>query len=119
MTSPTAALLPITEQDFQGQIIELAHLRGYRVAHFRPAMTARGWRTPISADGAGFPDLVLARPARTPDKGRLICVEVKGRRAPLSEAQQHWNTVLTLAGAEAYIWRVGEITIEQIAEVLR
>jgi hypothetical protein len=46
------------EQSFQSVVIEVARLTGWRVAHFRAARTAHGWRTPVTADGAGWPDLV-------------------------------------------------------------
>src|SRR4051794_27414866 len=49
------------EAVFQDQVIEIAHIYRWRVAHFRPAQTSRGWRTPVAADGMGFPDLVLIR----------------------------------------------------------
>lgn len=44
-----------TEIQWQAQVIELAHILGWTVAHFRPALTKHGWRTPVQADGAGFP----------------------------------------------------------------
>ena len=59
------------EDDWQRQVVDLARLRGWRVAHFRPARTERGWRTPVEADGAGFPDLLLVRGAQ------LLAVELK------------------------------------------
>src|SRR5205823_4705076 len=63
VTGPEAAL--------QTQVIQLGHLYRWRIAHFRPALTAQGWRTPVEADGAGFPDLVLTR---SPE---LIIAELK------------------------------------------
>lgn len=65
----TAAPLT-TEAMFQIEIIELARILGWRVAHFRPAQTRHGWRTPVAADGKGFPDLVLVRE-------RVIYAELK------------------------------------------
>ena len=62
--------MKISEADFTRQLIDLAHLTGWRVAHFRPAQTARGWRTPMSGD-IGYPDLTLAK------GGRLIVAELK------------------------------------------
>jgi hypothetical protein len=56
-----AGLPPPTEREFQRQVIDLARLLGWRCAHFRPGRTARGWRTPVQADGAGFPDLQPVR----------------------------------------------------------
>ena len=66
----------MTEAQFQSAIVELARLLGYRVAHFRAAKTAHGWRTPVAADGAGWPDLTLAKP------GRLLFVECKSAARP-------------------------------------
>jgi hypothetical protein len=47
----------MTEADYMRAIIDLDCLLGYRVAHFRPAKTDHGWRTAVSANGAGWPDL--------------------------------------------------------------
>jgi len=90
--------LPITEAQYQDQIVDLAHALGWTVAHFRAARTAAGWRTPVSADGAGFVDLVLARE-------RIVFVELKSERGPLSQAQRVWLIKLRAAGAEVYVWR--------------
>ena len=49
----------VSEKDLQRGIIDLACALGYRVAHFRPVQTSTAWRTPVAADGAGWPDLVL------------------------------------------------------------
>lgn len=81
---------PRPEQAFQQQVIDLAHIYGWRVAHFRAAMTARGWRTPVEADGAGFPDLVLVRPPE------VIFAELKAARGTLTPAQREWIAALTL-----------------------
>jgi VRR-NUC domain len=78
----------VTEADLQRAVIETAHALGWLVAHFRPAQTARGWRTPVEAEGAGFPDLVLVR------RARLIFAELKGERGRLSEPQRGWLTEL-------------------------
>ena len=55
----------LTEAAFLRQIRELAALLGFHGAHFRPALTARGWRTPVQGSiGAGFVDVVLVSAAR-------------------------------------------------------
>lgn len=94
-----------TERDFQRTVIEAAHLFGWRVAHFRAARTAHGWRTAVAADGAGFPDLVLARGARGDRPGRILFVELKRTRAhELGADQQAWADTLIAAGGEALRW---------------
>ncbi len=77
-------LPPQSEANFQRQVIQLAKLYRWRVAHFRPARTEHGWRTPVEADGNGFPDLVLIRGLR------LVIIELKSDRGKLSREQQDW-----------------------------
>jgi VRR-NUC domain len=102
----------LSEEELQSAVIELAHLFGWVVAHFRPAKTERGWRTAVSADGAGFPDLVLVRE-------RVIFAELKSQRGHLSEQQRMWSTSLVQAGAEIYTWRPAQWTSGEIEAVLR
>ncbi len=78
----------MTEADFMKQVTDLATIYGYSWAHFRPAQTAKGWRTPVSGTiGKGFPDLVLAK------AGRVLFVELKvgGKVTP---EQEHALVVL-------------------------
>lgn len=91
--------LPMTEAELQAAIVEAAQLLGWRVAHFRPARTSSGWRTPVAADGAGFPDLVLVAPER------LLVVEVKSASGRLTAAQQAWIEALCAAGVDVRVWR--------------
>lgn len=88
-----------TESQFQDAMIQLAQTTGWRVAHFRPAQTAKGWRTPVSADGAGFPDLVITRPPE------LLVVELKAQRGKLSAKQREWLRHFDLCGIEWHVWR--------------
>ncbi len=92
------ALKRVLEEEWQKQVVDLARLLGYRVAHFRPAKTAKGWRTAVSADGAGWPDLVLVRE-------RTIFLELKREQGKLSEDQAVWIRSLHAAGAEIYVVR--------------
>lgn len=101
----------MTEAAFQQQVIELAQLLGYRVAHFRPARTEQGWRTPVAADGKGFPDLVLV------GHGRVIFAELKSDRGRLTGDQEVWLYHLAQTPAEAYCWRPTDF--DEIQEVLR
>ena len=76
----------MTEREFQRMVIQLAHICGWRVAHFRPAQTKHGWRTPVGADGQGFVDLVLVHPA-----GFIIFAEVKTDVGRLTDDQRKWG----------------------------
>lgn len=88
----------ISEAAFQAQVIHLAKLCGWRVAHFRPAQNARGdWRTPVAADGKGFPDLVLIREA-------VLFVELKVGKNRLTPDQKAWRDALKAAGANWHLW---------------
>ena len=84
----------LTESQFTGQVIRLAMLYGWQVCHFRPAKTARGWRTAIQGH-AGAPDIIAAR------NGRVVGAELKvGNNKPTKEQLlwlHHW-------GQDAYLW---------------
>jgi hypothetical protein len=88
MKKASTKLPPISENNFQKQVIQMAHIRGWKVAHFRPArVIVKGketWRTPVSADGEGFPDLVLAR------RGTVLFRELKSDAGVISKEQQAW-----------------------------
>jgi hypothetical protein len=93
-------------------VIEAARILGWKVAHFRPARTRYGWATAVQGDGAGFPDLVLAR-------DRIVYVELKTARGRLHETQKAWIEWLTAAGCEAHVWRPDDWTAGRIDGVLR
>lgn len=79
------------ERMLQRQVLQLARLRGWRTTHFRPALTERGWRTPLQGD-AGFPDLVLAR------AGVVLIVELKRDGARPTPEQRAWLEALGHVG---------------------
>ncbi len=95
--------IKMSESDLQTAIVDLAHLYGWRIAHFRPAQTKYGWRTPVSADGKGFPDLCLVK------GGKLIFWEVKSGYSPLREEQDEWLKRLgRVDGVIAMVVRVAD-----------
>lgn len=102
----------MSEQDLSDCVIELGHVLGYTIAHFRPAMTTKGWRTPVLADGKGFPDLVLVR-------DRVIFAELKSTKGVLSNEQVDWSGALIGAGAEYYVWRPSDWVDGVIESILR
>lgn len=103
----------MTEDDLKGGVIDCARTLGYLVAHFRPAKTEHGWRTPVEGDGKGFPDLVLT------GRGRVIFAELKGDKGKLSDEQIVWISALTAAGAETFIWKPADWTSGAIEKALR
>jgi hypothetical protein len=96
----------VNEAEFQSRVVDYAKLNGWRVAHFRPARTERGWRTPMTGD-AGFPDLVLAR------NGFVIFAELKSATGRVSPDQDAWLEAIAPdsgrlpwpASHYAYVWR--------------
>jgi hypothetical protein len=109
---PTTTLASMTEQQLLDNVIELGHLFGWRIAHFRPALTKHGWRTPVSADGQGFPDLVLVR-------DRVLFVELKAARGRMSPEQLDWAAALVNGSAEYHTWRPIDWLDGTIEAVLR
>ena len=106
----TAAAPKLSENDFYNQIVDLAHTFGWKVADFRPAQTAKGWRTPVGADGKGFPDLVLSR--IKDGERRVIFAELKAEKGVLSVEQLEWLTVL-----KGEVWRPSDF--DRIVELLK
>lgn len=104
-----------TEAQFQKAIIDLAHLTGWMVSHFRGVRTQRKsgsvyYQTPVAADGKGFPDLVLVRE-------RVIFAEIKVGYNKPSPEQTMWLELLAKAGQEVYVWTPKEW--DEIKDVLQ
>jgi hypothetical protein len=102
----------VTETELQSAVIECAQLLGWRVAHFRPALTAKGWRTPVSGDGKGFPDLVLV-------KGDVLFVELKSDSGKQSPEQHEWARAIVKASGEFHLWRPRDWISGAVEAVLR
>jgi len=98
-----------SEKQFQMAVVEYAHHRGWKVAHFhdsrREVVRKSGHRLIIGdKDSAGFPDLTMAR------GDRLIFAELKTGRRKLTEAQQAWQEALLRVAlgnehVEVFVWR--------------
>lgn len=111
-------------------IVDAARVLGYTCAHFRPAQTSKGWRTAVSYDGKGFPDLVLVRPRTSSalSPARVIFAEVKGKGDRLRVEQELWLDVLrhsssriddTQVLVQTFVWTPAEWTSGAIERVLR
>ena len=81
------------ERDFQAQIIDLAHLQGWRIYHTRDSRRSE----------PGFPDLVLVR-------GRCcIFAEVKTESGKVTSEQREWLDALSgVHEHSTIIWRPGD-----------
>ena len=87
----------ISERDFQREVIAYARHKGWIVAHFRPAKTNKGWRTPVSADGKGFPDLLMVR------GDRMVVCELKSKLGKMSKDQNKWFKAFALVKGHIYV----------------
>lgn len=88
------------EASFQSAVIAVARLHGWKVAHFRKARTKRGWVTAVSADGQGWPDLLLCHPQR----GLILARELKVPPNTTTPEQETWLCVLRACGVDARVW---------------
>lgn len=92
--------LTITEAEFQRQVLECAKLYAWRVAHFRYGQNRSGrWMTPVQADAAGFPDLLLLR------GGNIMVAELKVGRNKTTADQSAWLDAFARTGVPAFLWR--------------
>ena len=112
LVQPSKRRNSIKEKDWQKIVIDLAHVNSWKVAHFRGAWSKDGKRfiTPVAADGAGFPDLVLARMRGA--KKQVLFVELKTEKGKCSTSQLVWLEYLN-----GEVWRPS--MLEQIAEDLK
>lgn len=103
------------EEQLLASVLELARILGWTSAHFRPCKTAKGYRTAVQGDGAGFPDLILVHAKQQ----RLVAVELKSSLGVVSREQAAWLTVFQQAGAETHVWRPSDWMSNEIERVLR
>lgn len=103
---------PLAGRPLQKGIIDLARRLGWRVAHTPPVLTKFGWRTPVAADGKGFPDLLLVRE-------RALVAEIKGDGDRLTKEQSTWLSAFRIAGIEAHVWTPEGWIDGSIEETLR
>ena len=92
--------LPISENEFQAALFQLADLEGW--IYFHPLKSANRdgkWRT-ATQGLVGFPDVVFAHPK----KGYMF-VELKSDGGRLTPEQKIWGATLKAAGANYFVWR--------------
>ena len=111
MTSPLKGK-PMSEDDLLRAVLDLAKLYGWRSFHARPAMTAKGYRTAVSGDGKGWPDLILLKDAD------LLAIELKRDGAKATVEQQMWLEAFSLVALDATVWRPADWNDGSILAVL-
>lgn len=101
------------ERELQRAVIDVAHIFGWRVAHFRPSQTTKGWRTAVEADGKGFPDLVLLRGEQ------MLVRELKAGRGKPTQDQVEWMQAFQLAGIDVGVWTEDDLSTRVVDELRR
>jgi hypothetical protein len=97
---------PVTESQFQQQVIDLAKLHGYRLIYH----THNSRRS-----APGFPDLVMINELH----GRALFRELKTDVGRMAIAQLDWMTGMTRAGLNAGVWRPLDLRSGRIIKELR
>lgn len=103
----------ISERDFSLFLEDLLKQLGYTFAHFRPARTENGWRTPMSGT-KGWPDYV----AINPETRRMIVIECKSDKGKLTQEQEDWRRLSVLVNIPFLVLRPGMST-EDIIELIQ
>lgn len=105
------------EKGYTAQVVDLFRLYGWRVYHPLPALypSGRGYATHFLGH-VGFPDIVAVHPKQR----RVIVAELKARRGRFGKGQAEWLDAFRAIGdpVEVYVWRDGETTLRDIAQVL-
>lgn len=109
---PDLLAAAMTEQELLDAVLQLAKVLGLRTAHFRPAKTEKGWRTPVAGDGKGFPDLIIVGSS-------LLARELKSEQGRLTPEQVAWRGALYVAGLDATEWRPSDWRSGRIERELR
>jgi hypothetical protein len=104
--------LAITEAEWQQQVIDLAHILGWRHNHTRRTV-GRGHRWTTATSCKGWPDLTLWSETQQ----RVVFVELKSEGGRLGYDQELVLESLRRAGCEVHIWKPGDL--EQARAVLQ
>lgn len=99
-----SSLNPITEAQFQQQIIDLAKLHGYTlIYHTHDSRRSQ----------PGFPDLVLI------GNGRALFRELKTGTGRMTQAQFSWIAGMQMAKLNADVWRPADLESGLVIKQLR
>jgi len=90
----------VTEAEFQAQVVELAHLLGWRVLHVRRSI-GKGQRWTTTTSIIGWPDLFMYHPK----KKRVLALELKSEKGRETAEQVVVLNELCQSGVPALIVR--------------
>lgn len=93
------AVLTMAESDLLTGVLDIRRVPGWRTFHVRPGRTAHGWRTTVSGNGVGFPDLLAVR------GDRIVVAELKIGWRALTDEQRAWLAAFATVSVEAHVWR--------------
>lgn len=111
--------LAMSEDDLQQSVVDLAHLYGWRIAHFRSVLVTKKdgttfWQTPVAADGEGFPDLIAVR------RNRILAIELKRERGKPDPNQVAWlHAFMLTRRIETFLWKPSQWLDGTIEALLR
>ena len=90
----------VTEAEWQRTVEELLDANRWRWTHFRPARTAKGWRTALSGH-KGMADIIATRGGHPSGSGgRLLFLELKSERGVVEDEQHAWLDALDAVGCD-------------------
>ena len=94
---------PLSERQFQAQVIELARRFDWMVFHPVTAQK-KGVYATFQAGDKGYPDLTLAKAGEG-----LLFAELKTDTGKLSAEQLRWAFEIQRAGGEWHLWRPSDM----------
>lgn len=104
MTTDAYVVPKISERRFQGQVVRLAQMLGWKTWHDNATSAPRvcpSCKAPLkfARNAKGLPDLVLVR------RPRVVWAELKSERNHLTDDQWEYIEALRASRQEAYVWR--------------
>ena len=111
MLKPWPETVGMSENDLLRGTLDLCRGLHWRTFHVRPGRTAMSWRTAVSGDGVGWPDIFAVKASRS------IAIELKVGRGRLTHAQADWLEALRAAGVECHVFTEHDYP-DRIAQVL-
>jgi hypothetical protein len=94
----------VTETEWQQQVIQLAHLLGWKHNYTRRSI-GKGHQWVTATSTVGWPDLTMWHE----DQHRVIFAELKTEKGKLAPEQGVVLRSLAAAGAEVYVWRPSDL----------